>query len=243
MCRKPSASRAAAVASGSAQYRSKTCCPCTSNSPSSATRTVVPARGGPTVPILTASGRLTAAAAVVSVSPQPSSTGIPAPRKKWPSRAPSGAPPEITHWTSPPERRAEFPKHEHVERGTLQTQVEWDLAVLYRFAGVDRGCGRQREDLALVPVDGLLLRAGIELFEHKGDGEQQRRLESGEVVLQRTRVGAVADRDGRMHQATWISRAKTCASGQEQQCARLAREQRGQALDGACCTEQAGCDG
>ncbi len=66
-------------------------------SPSSAMRTDTPGSGRPTVPLRIASGVLAVLGALVSVSPQPSSTVMPAPRKKWPSRAPSGAPPETAY--------------------------------------------------------------------------------------------------------------------------------------------------
>ena len=69
-------------------------CPEMRISPSSAIRTDTPGSGCPTVPILLRRGRFTVAAAVVSVSPYPSMMVIPAPRKKWPSRSPSGAPPD-----------------------------------------------------------------------------------------------------------------------------------------------------
>ena len=63
-------------------------------SPSSAILIPTPGSGWPTVPILFRSGRLTVAAAVVSVSPYPCSTVTPTPRKKWHSRSVSAAPPE-----------------------------------------------------------------------------------------------------------------------------------------------------
>ena len=190
------------------------------------------------MPILTASGRLTDAAAVVSVSPQPSSTGIPAPRKKWPSRVPSGAPPEITHSTSPPSAAAELPEDENVERGTFQTQDQRDLPTFHRLAGLDCSCRRQREHLPLVLVDGLLLRGGVQPLEHKRDGEQQRGFEGGEILLQRTRTWAVADGYGGVYQRYLDVAREDVRERQEQQRTGVADEQRGQARDGARRAEQ-----
>ena len=77
----PSASTSA-VAASLCQYPPKMVGPPRMISPSSAIRTVTPGSGCPTVPILIRSGRFTVAAALLSVSPYPSSTVIPAPRKK-----------------------------------------------------------------------------------------------------------------------------------------------------------------
>ena len=65
----PSRSSTSTVAGSSPQYPANTWPPRKSSSPSSATRTVVPGIGRPTVPILTASGVFTVSAAVVSVRP------------------------------------------------------------------------------------------------------------------------------------------------------------------------------
>lgn len=61
------------------QYPANTCRPHSSTSPSSAIRTAVPGSGHPTVPSLGLSGGVTVLAPVVSVSPYPSKTSIPAP--------------------------------------------------------------------------------------------------------------------------------------------------------------------
>ncbi|CAB4852691.1 unannotated protein [freshwater metagenome] len=68
-CSQPSASRIAAVPSGSAQYPMKTCGPRRRTSPSSAILTEAPGNGRPTVPIRSALGRFTVVAPAVSVSP------------------------------------------------------------------------------------------------------------------------------------------------------------------------------
>jgi len=78
--------------------------PRTSTSPSSAIRTATPGSGRPTVPIFCRSGRFTDTGALVSVSPYPSSTATPTPRKKCPSREASAAPPEIAAWPARPGR-------------------------------------------------------------------------------------------------------------------------------------------
>ena len=68
MWNQPSTSDSA-VASGLLWYPRNTCGPAIEISPSSSMRIDVPGNGGPTVPILTDWGRLTAVAEVDSVSP------------------------------------------------------------------------------------------------------------------------------------------------------------------------------
>lgn len=91
-----------AVACSLRQCPRMTMSPRNSTSPSSAIRIATPGTGRPTVPILMASSKLRVPPAVVSVSPYPSYRVMPMPRKKWPSRAPSGAPPEMPLKHCPP---------------------------------------------------------------------------------------------------------------------------------------------
>src|SRR5664280_1795395 len=81
------------------------CGPRSSTSPSAAIATAVPGIGCPTVPTRAARGRFSVVAAVLSVSPYPSKTVIPAPRKKCASCSPNGPPPLTAQRTPPSSAR------------------------------------------------------------------------------------------------------------------------------------------
>src|SRR6266550_1507027 len=147
----PSSPRTSALAASLCQYPEKMLSPFSRISPSSAIRTDTPGIGRPTVPIFSAPSRLRQAPAAVSVSPYPSYTVIPMPRKKWPSRAPSGAPPDIAARHCPP-----------------------SAAGVQRLAVGDRDLFGQVEDAALAVGVRALLGGVVDLLEHPGHRQHER---------------------------------------------------------------------
>ena len=182
-------------------------------SPSSAIRMVTPGSGRPTVPIRMCAFRLTATAGRSRSGRIPRRRSRRCRGRSAPSRAPSGAPPEIASLHAPAERRPELAVDQPVEErvlGRSRARVRpGSSASLYAIA-----TARPRSKIAPFPSACARLPCGVvDLLEHPRHGEHERRPERLQVGGE-VRVSAVwAGRTRAAHRRRSGSPGEACASG------------------------------
>ena len=171
------------------------------------------------MPILFRSGRLTVAAAVVSVRPYPCSTVTPAPRKKW--HEPLAQRGAAGDGVTAPGRRARPAAWRRPAGRTARAGPAGRTRA--RPARPAPGCRRSRSRAArpkigaLPLADRLLLGAVVDLLEHPRHREDERGPEGGQRGQQRVQVPAVPEHDPGLDAAHLDDPGEDVRERQEQQ--------------------------